>query len=316
MTYTLANGQEFSIDPVLARIGALNIYWYGFVYTLGFFGLWLWMWLRRRQLGWPIVQVSEACIIFIVAVMAGGRLFDIVVYEWAWYSAHPEQIPMFWKGGMASHGLFLGSAVGAAIIAGRTRTPLLHLLDVLSVAAALIFSVGRVGNFIEGGVIGTPTHLPWGVKIPQVEGFRHPVAVYDGLKNLLLVPVLIGVLRQWPAGSGMATGCFLLGYGGLRFAVDWFRDYESTLLGLGPGQWFNLAMATAGTAILLARHGRPPQFTAPGPVAASSAATLEMPKYPAFLRIVLLVVLILSPLCIPNSWTSEYLHLKRHQTPD
>lgn len=87
--------------------------------------------------------------------------------QWDWYSQHIEQIPMFWKGGMATHGLLVGSIIGAAIIAAWTETPLLRLLDVLSVAAAFIFGVGRIGNFIEGGVIGTPTDLPWGSKFRE-----------------------------------------------------------------------------------------------------------------------------------------------------
>jgi phosphatidylglycerol:prolipoprotein diacylglycerol transferase len=303
MTFTFANGFAFSIDPVMFRIGRLNLYWYGFVYTLGFGVLWLWLWLARRGLGWTAREVSEACIIFILTVMAGGRLFEVLIYEWGWYSEHIEQIPMFWKGGMATHGLLLGSTVGAIIIAVWTRTPLLRLLDVLSVAAAFIFGIGRIGNFIEGGVIGTPTDLPWGVNIPGVPGFRHPVALYDGLKNLLLIPILASALRTWPAGSGMATGFFLMGYGGLRFFIDQFRDYESLLLGMGPGQWFNLAMAGIGLLILLLRRRQAAKIMPSG----TSVAT----KPPRPTTLILLIALILFPLSIPNSWTSEYLHAKR-----
>jgi phosphatidylglycerol:prolipoprotein diacylglycerol transferase len=177
MLFSLGNGFVFFVDPVMLRIGQFDVYWYGFFYTLGFGILWLWLWLARRQLDWTARQVSEACIIFIITVLASGRLFEVIIYEWDWYGQHIEQIPMFWKGGMATHGLLLGSIIGAVIIAAWTETPLLRLLDVLSVAAVFIFGVGRIGNFIEGGVIGTPTDLPWGVKIPGVVGFRHPVAI-------------------------------------------------------------------------------------------------------------------------------------------
>ena len=34
MTFTLGNGFVFSIDPVLFRIGALDVYWYGFVFPI------------------------------------------------------------------------------------------------------------------------------------------------------------------------------------------------------------------------------------------------------------------------------------------
>lgn len=310
MTFTFANGLVFSINPVLFRIDGISAYWYGFFYSLGFAGLWLWLWLHRRQLGWTPYQASEACIIFMLAVMLCGRLVEVFVYEWEWYRVRTAQIPMFWKGGMATHGLLLGSVLGAIVMSRWTRTPILRLLDILSVPGAFILGVGRLGNFIEGGVIGTPTDLLWGVQIPEVVGFRHPVALYEGAKNLLLVPVLIGALRLWPAGSGMATGCFLLGYGGLRFLVDQFRDYESLLFGLGPGQWLNLAMAAVGLAILITRS-RKTVITVPIKPPGVSEKTMEQRTRLLPVRLAVVVALILFPLCIPNSWTTEYLHLKR-----
>lgn len=309
MTFTFAGGLTFTIDPVLGRIGGVDLYWYGFAYTFGFAGLWLWLELQRRQFGWSARRSSEVCFIFIIAILLCGRLFEIAVYEWDWYRERPEQILMFWKGGMATHGLLLGSILGAAISAAWTRTPLLRLLDMLTVPAAFIFGVGRIGNFIEGGVVGTQTSVPWGVNIPGLDGFRHPVSLYDGLKNLALVPVLIAVLRRWPAGNGVATGCFLLGYGGLRFLVDQFRDYESVLFGLGPGQWFNLAMAAAGIVLLMVRR----RIAVASPPAPAVAVSVKEPPYARPLRIAAMAALILFPLCIPNSWDSEYLKAKRQR---
>jgi phosphatidylglycerol:prolipoprotein diacylglycerol transferase len=299
-------GFVHDIDPVMVSLGGFDIYWYGFAYTFGFAGMIFWFWLKRPLLGWTGRDVVVASILMMATILIGGRLFEIAVYEWDWYRAHPVDIPNLWKGGMASHGLLLGAVSGAAIVAWITRTPLLKLLDILTVAAAFLFGLGRIGNFIEGGVIGTVTTLPWGVKLPDVEGFRHPVSLYDGLKNLLLVPVLIGVLGRWPAGQGVATGVFLAGYGGLRFVVDQFRDYESALWGMGPGQWFNLIMLAAGLALLAARRIRPlPVVEAPAPA----------PRNPSALAVVMLVVLLLVPLGIPTSWTAEYIHQKRSATP-
>jgi phosphatidylglycerol:prolipoprotein diacylglycerol transferase len=299
-------GFVHDIDPVMLSLGGFEIYWYGFAYTFGFAGMILWFWLKRPLLGWTVRDVVLASILMMAAILTGGRLFEIAVYEWDWYRAHPADIPNLWKGGMASHGLLLGAVSGAAIVARVTRTPLLKLLDILTVAAAFLFGLGRIGNFIEGGVIGTVTTLPWGVKLPDVEGFRHPVSLYDGVKNLLLVPVLIGVLQRWPAGEGVATGVFLAGYGGLRFVVDQFRDYESALWGMGPGQWFNLIMLAAGLALLAARRRRPlPVVEAPAPA----------PRNPSALAVVLFVALLLIPLGIPTSWTAEYIHQKRSASP-
>lgn len=296
-------GFVHNIDPVMFRVVGFDVYWYGFAYSFGFAFMVLWLWKQRRKLNWTAAQVVNASIVFVIAILAGGRIFEVAVYEWVWYRDHLAQIPMLWVGGMATHGLLIGSIAAALIASFWTGTPLLKLLDSLSVAAAFIFGVGRIGNFIEGGVIGTVTSLPWGVKLPDVEGFRHPVSLYDGAKNLLLVPLLVAILKRWQAGQGVATATFLIGYGGLRFLVDQFRDYESSLGGLGPGQWFNIGMAILGAVMLVVCLKRKiPQ--------AATATPSHSAGIPAVSAIILLA-LVLFPLSIPTSWTTEYLAIKR-----
>ena len=148
---------------------------------------------------------------------------------------------------MASHGVLLGSLAGLAIFSWWRNVPLMALLDEAVVPGAFLMAVGRVGNFIEGGVIGSPSNLPWAVFVPACEGARHPVALYDGLKNLLLVPVLWAVLRRWPAGNGVSTGLFLLLYAGFRTAIDFFRDYESAMFGLPRARFLTLSWLPRGS---------------------------------------------------------------------
>jgi len=232
----------------------------------------------------------------------GGRLFDVAVYEWAFYRQRPWAIPAIWLGGMASHGLLLGGVVAALVHARRTGRPFLAVTDTVAIPAALFLAIGRVGNFLEGGVVGYETGVPWSVRLPTITGCRHPVALYDGLKNLLLVPILALVLARRPAGSGIATGTFLLLYGGLRFLVDQFRDYESVLFGIGPGQWFNLLTALLGLLLLIARRGAPgvPPHVVPAP-----PVTLA--------RVALFTALVLLPLLIPTSWTQVHLQELRER---
>lgn len=299
-------GFVHKIDPVMFTIVGHNVYWYGFAYTFGFAFMVFWLWRQRQELGWSASQVINASIVFVIAILAGGRIFEVIVYEWEWYRDHLAHIPMLWVGGMATHGLLIGAVVASVAVSLWTKTPSLKLLDSLTVAAAFIFGVGRIGNFIEGGVIGTVTDLPWGVKLPDVEGFRHPVSLYDGAKNLLLVPLLAGILRRWPAGQGVATAIFLIGYGGLRFLVDQFRDYESALLGIGPGQWFNLGMAVFGAVMLVVCLRRTPPTTA--------TELTERPSGISIVSAVVLLLVVLFPLSIPTSWTTEYLQIKRGST--
>jgi phosphatidylglycerol:prolipoprotein diacylglycerol transferase len=116
------------------------------------------------------------------------------------------------------------------------------------------------------------------------------------------VPTLAGLLRRRPAGTGTATGAFLLLYGGLRFAIDQLRDYESVLWGLGPGQWLNLATAALGLVVLVGWRDAapaPPRIARPAPI--------------GFVRPVVLLLLVLLPLLIPTSWTQVHLRELREQ---
>jgi phosphatidylglycerol:prolipoprotein diacylglycerol transferase len=289
-------------DLAFLRIGPIALYWYGAVYTLGFVALFVWFMARRARLGLTARDVFDLSILVAAGALTGGRAFDIAVYEAGWYRAHPWDSLNWWEGGMASHGVLLGVLVGMAVFSWWRKVPLIMLLDEVVVPGAFLMAVGRVGNFIEGGVIGSPSDLPWAVIVPGVEGARHPVALYDGLKNLLLVPVLWLALRHWPAGRGVSLGLFLLLYAGLRTAVDFFRDYESALFGLPPGQIFNLAMAVAGLLFLILVVVRPLPTGKPAARPPASAT---------FLQMLLFAAIALYPLGIPTSWTRDHIEQLR-----
>ncbi len=304
----MSGGFVHDIHPVMFSLGGFRAHWYGFAYTVGFAGLWLWLQLRRRSLSWTPRDVLDAGIVLSLGVLLLGRAFDVLVYEWRYYAEHPGQMLSYWRGGMASHGLLAGAAIGAALVAHFKGLRFLVLADELAVPGAFLLGVGRIGNFIEGGVIGIPTDLPWGVSFPGVEGFRHPVALYDGAKNLLLIPLLLAVRRRHPPGGGLLLAQFVLWYGLLRFFVDLFRDYEGGFLGIGQGQYFNLAMALLGVVLSAAFRRRVPRArAAPGAVAPSRTPI-------GWWRPALFLFLVLFPLCIPTSWTQ--VHIQEIRTRD
>ena len=63
---------------------------------------------------------------------------------------------------MATHGLLAGAGAGAALFARLHRRPFLELADTLVIPGALLMGLGRIGNFIDGQIVGSVTTLALG----------------------------------------------------------------------------------------------------------------------------------------------------------
>jgi phosphatidylglycerol---prolipoprotein diacylglyceryl transferase len=243
------------IDPIIGTVLGVHLWWYGLSYSLGFLNAHLFFMRRRLELGLSRREVYDLSLLLAVGVLVGGRLI-VVNNEWAFYRNHAGLIPAVWIGGMATHGLIIGGFTGVTIFCLLRRKPLLVMLDAMAIPAALILCVGRIGNFIDGQIVGSVTSVPWAVKFPDAEGFRHPVVLYDGLKNLLIVPVLMFARRRGVPPGGLAAR-FLFLYAFIRIFIDYFREYPLTLLGLPSGQTMNILMSVAGVALLWRNRRRP-----------------------------------------------------------
>ena len=251
----LAGPWVHHIDPIIGTMFGFHLWWYGLSYSLGFLNAHLVFMRRRLELGLSTREAYELSLLLSVGVLAGGRLV-VVNNEWAFYREHVDLIPALWIGGMATHGLIIGGFAGVALFCVLRGKPLLVMIDEMAIPAALILCAGRIGNFIDGQIVGSVTAVPWAVKFPDAEGFRHPVVLYDGLKNLLIVPVLLHARRRGVPPGGLAAR-FLFLYAFPRIFIDYFREYPLTLLGLPSGQTMNVLLSVAGVALLHRNRRRP-----------------------------------------------------------
>jgi phosphatidylglycerol:prolipoprotein diacylglycerol transferase len=239
-----------NIDPIVAKVGGFYVWWYGLSFTAGFLGIFFWLRRNRLTLAMNMIEVYTLSIFMASGVLVGGRLVEVFFYEWPYYRAHLLHIPAVWLGGMSTHGILLGSILGLLIFWMLYKRSFLEIADVLAIAGAYIMGVGRIGNFIDGQIVGSVTDVWWGVKFPDVEGYRHPVVLYDGIKNLLLIPFLLIIRRTGPP-RGVIMAHFILWYGFLRIFVDFYREYRTDFFGFPPGQEFNLLMTFAGVGLLV-----------------------------------------------------------------
>jgi len=292
-----------NIDPIIGSFFGIHLWWYGLSYTLGFLNAHLFIRRRQSELGLSTQSVYNLSLLLAVGVLLGGRFIEVVFYEWPFYRDHAVLIPAYWLGGMATHGLLFGGLIGVGVFSRLHGKPFLSVTDALAIPAALIMGLGRIGNFIDGQIVGSVTGVWWAVKFPDAEGFRHPVVLYDGLKNLLIVPILLYAGRQ-PLPQGVQTGIFLFLYAFLRIFVDVFREYPTTLLGLATGQVLNILLSILGLGLILIpfwkRRSRDeaavPRVTNSQEIMLSNGLVLRRLAFAA---------LLLFSLVMPSDWTQN-----------
>ncbi|MDY7030211.1 MAG: prolipoprotein diacylglyceryl transferase [Spirochaetota bacterium] len=307
------------IDPVLLEAFGIKLYFYGLAYALGFLGVYAWLRWRQERLCWSTGEILTFTILFAACALVFGRAFDVLVYEWKYYSSHLSQLPVLWGGGIASHGVILGAIVGTWLFSRLRNKDFLSIVDDMVVPAACFLGLGRIGNFINGQIYGHITNAWWAVKFPGVEGFRHPVALYESLKNFMIIPILLHVRKKARPGRGVMFADFFFWYGFLRLFTDCFREYGTEQLGIGTGQYFNLLMVLIGLALIIRysrpalspaavrqKHGyayRPPERRE----RRSRSGWLDTKLILNMERLILITILILS-LAIPSSWTLHAIH--------
>lgn len=280
-------------DPVALAIGPLAVRWYGLMYLLGFLAfLTLGRWQLRRDVqasGMRPADLDDFLMWGVLGVVLGGRLGYVVFYKPLEYLAHPEDILMIWKGGMAFHGGLIGVVVAMALFAWRRphlartypngpgcppdpdtpelpdiapaswRLRFLALSDFVAPLVPLGLAFGRLGNFINGELWGRPADpasIPWAMIFPQsgTDLARHPSQLYQMAGEGIALFLILFWLSQRPRPRGFLAASFLLGYGFFRFVTEFAREPDAFLgllgAGLSMGQWLSLPMMLLGLGLL------------------------------------------------------------------
>jgi phosphatidylglycerol---prolipoprotein diacylglyceryl transferase len=247
-------------DPILVNLGPLAIRWYGLMYVLAFVAfIALGKWRVRHGLGNGLTErdVDDMLLWGVVGVILGGRLGYIFFYKPEEYFAHPLEMLKIWTGGMSFHGGFIGVLIAIAIYCWRRRIRWITTMDFIAPLTPLGLAAGRIGNFINGELPGRPTDLPWGMWFPQVDHeriARHPSQLYQFAGEGLLLFAILWWYSSKPRPAGAVSGLFLIGYGTLRFLVEFTRQPDDFLgllaMGLSMGQWLSLPMIVIGIAMM------------------------------------------------------------------
>ncbi len=253
-----------NINPDLFSIGPVRVRWYGVMYVLGFVASYFLIQKQERSKQIGLVGTTAQDLIFYLAIglIAGGRLGYILFYEYndfMTYIKNPLEIIATWHGGMSFHGGLIGCILAGWIFARRKKIPFAALADSAIVTCPIGLGLGRLGNFINGELLGRPSDLPWAMIFPA-GGLvpRHPTQLYESLAEGLLLFTIMWSLRKKPFKDGMMVAFFLLFYGVIRFIIEFFKEPDPQIGFLlsyfTMGQILCIAMMAAAIVLMLYLH--------------------------------------------------------------
>ena len=98
------------------------------------------------------------------------------------YIKNPLEIIATWHGGMSFHGGLIGGVLAAWIFSRRRKIPFAAVADIAIVTCPIGLGLGRLGNFINGELLGRPTRSPLGDDLPRRRPDpAHPTQLYESL---------------------------------------------------------------------------------------------------------------------------------------
>lgn len=247
-----------NIDPVAFSIGPIQVRYYGIIFALGFILALFYIQHLRKTNKLPITneEAYDLLLYIIIGVVVGSRIGEIIFWAPSYYLKNPLEIFKVWQGGMSFHGGLIGIIIATWLFTRKKeiakKLTFSRIGDALAVPAAFALAIGRLGNFINGEIVGSLTTRSWCVVFPGYEGCRHPVQIYGFLGRTAAGAALLYMsAKKHKDGFVMLSMIFLFGIG--RFFCDFLRD-DTRYLGLSMGQLLSAAMVIAAGYLLFTRH--------------------------------------------------------------
>lgn len=231
---------KIGIDPVLVTIGGLKIHWYGIMIALGLYaGIQVALADSPRR-GINRDQLMNVALLAAVLGIAGGRIYYVVQNNPSFYLHHPIEIIAVWNGGMAFYGAIFGGALALIISSRWWHIPIWSLLDVGALGMTIGQAIGRVGNIINGDIVGYKTN-GWGFEYTNQHTFGpldqpvQPANLYELLIALALF-IILWSLRKRIHPEGMLAMLYVLLYSISQFFIFFVRQNDVVLGGLKQAQ--------------------------------------------------------------------------------
>ena len=238
------------------------------------------IWMTQKRLatrGGKPGQVLDISAWAVPFGIVGGRIYHLITSPQAYFGegGNPWNAFRVWEGGLGIWGAIALGALGAYIGCRRQGVRFLDFCDAAAPGILVAQAIGRFGNYFNNEIHGSPTDLPWGLKVyewdqaaghavldangnPVVLGVFHPTFLYEAIFCLLLAGLLIWLDRRHDFRRGQIFALYVAGYPIGRGVIEFMRtDDANHILGLRVNSWVSILVFLLGV-FLYFRFGRRP----------------------------------------------------------
>ena len=259
-----------NIDPVFFTLGPLTVRYYGLMYVLSFLIVYVLAILRAKKTEKFSTTVVEDYFFWIIlGVVLGSRVGYVLFYDFAYFMQNPlavfipfdfsDGISFTGISGLSFHGGVIGFIATTYYFCRAKNISFFAFNDFIVPLIPLGYMFGRIGNFLNHELYGRVTSSTWGMYFPTAPTYelRHPSQLYEAFGEGLVLYVFLLFLSRRPKVDGVLACWFLIGYGAIRFLIEYLREPDAHLgfviLNLSMGQVLCVAMILTGFII---RHFR------------------------------------------------------------
>lgn len=257
-----------NIDPVIFQIGSFKLQYYGLMYIVAFAITYVLVRYRvahEDRFDLSVEQVNDLTTYAILGLVIGARLGYVIFYNLAYYLQHPLEIilPFDFSNGMTFTGIsgmsYHGGLIGILLVIWfYTRKAGIRYWDIMDLYVPVVplgYTFGRLGNFINGELYGRITEAPIGMYFPldPQQALRHPSQLYEAFFEGVFLFTILWSLRKIKIPRGAMLALYIIGYGTVRFFIEFFRQPDAHLgfvfLSFSMGQLLCMAMIAAGVGL-------------------------------------------------------------------
>ncbi len=253
------------LNPIALELGPLSIHWYGIIIGTG---LLLGLYIATNEAVKRGLQkeVFTDLVLWAVPIALICARIYYVIFNWSYYSQHPNEIIAIWKGGIAIHGALIGAIVTTVVFAKKKNLSFWKLADIAAPSIILGQAIGRWGNFMNQEAHGGPVSREFleSLQLPDfiinqmyIEGsYYHPTFLYESLWDLIGFLILL-ILQRLNLKRGEVFLTYVIWYSIGRFFIEGMRT-DSLMLtdNLRMAQVLSITLVIASTVLILYRRTR------------------------------------------------------------